>query len=221
MRTALALIATIGFAAAASSSKTGNLLNLDDKVTVDYKIDYDVYWGTGYKGAPFKSAGVLEAKKFHSEKYYLKAQGEGSAALLINLFDIYKLKLTAVAEPFTFHPLELTALIYKPESGNLEKFDIGFRLSTFLNAAKVYLKIHEQGLITYKSISAYISDSENNHLLPKHRDDWGFDDNNAEEYVDAFYQYNLLERYYPEFLQSKWYGRNELWKYWVFGNFNF
>ena len=55
MRTALALIATIGFAAAASS-KTGNLINLDDKLIVDYEVDYDVYWGTGYKGAPFKSA---------------------------------------------------------------------------------------------------------------------------------------------------------------------
>jgi glycosyltransferase involved in cell wall biosynthesis len=48
-----------------------------------------------------------------------------------------------------------------------------------------------------------------------------YSDELAEEYVDAFYQYNLLERYYPEFLQSKWYGRNEHWKYWVFGNFNF
>ena len=139
----------------------------------------------------------MEAKKFHSERYYLKAQGEGSAALLINLFDIYKVKLTAVAEPFTFHPLEVTALLYKPESGNLEKFDIGFRLSSFLNAAKVYLKIHQQGLITYKSISAYIDDSENNSLLPKNRGDWGFDENNAAEYVDAFYQYNLLESFYP------------------------
>ena len=119
MRTALALIATIGFAAAASS-KTGNLLNLDDNLIVDYELNYDVYWGTGYKGAPFKNAEVLEAKKFHSERYYLKAQGEGSAAILINLFDVYKVKLTAVAEPFTFHPLELTALLYKPESGNLE-----------------------------------------------------------------------------------------------------
>ena len=136
-------------------------------------------------------------------------------------FDVYKLKVTGIIEPITIHPLELTALIYRPENGNLEKFDIGLRLSTFLNAAKVYVKIHEQGIVTTKSIAAYLNDQENVSLLPKWKDEWGFDLLNAAEYIDSFYKFNLLENFYPDFLTSKWYNRKEHWRYWVLGNFNF
>ena len=181
-----------------SWNKGANLVNVPNVLKIDYKLDVDAYWGTGYQGGLYSKTGVALANDFNFEKYWLQINSLASAKLIIEFEQFYKLQLTAFFEPFTYHPLELTALFFRPKSTNsLDNFDICFRFTSLFNALKFYLKIQEQGKVTYKSISSYLASPSTVGLYPTTLADFGYNPSMSVERLDPFYQYYVIDKLLP------------------------
>lgn len=181
-----------------SINNGGTLVNVAGYLKADYLLDFDAYWGTGYVAGPYVQAGVPDASKFNYEKYYLHLVSLGQASFTLELFSAYKINIIAYLEPFTIRPVEGWFLFYRPEQGHLETFDVNFRLTSFLNMAKTYVKVTESGKVTMRSISKWLGD--NTYLpYPSVATDWGYDALMSAQYTDQFYQYNFIDNIFPSF----------------------
>ena len=125
MLTALIATSLISFTSAKgrgnllSWNQAANLVDITDILKIDGAVDFDMSWGTGYDSGPYKKTGVVAASKFNFEKYWLKVGSLGSANLVIEFFNAYKISLTLNGDLFEVHPVEATVLFYRPEQGSL------------------------------------------------------------------------------------------------------
>ena len=86
----------------------------------------------------------------------------------------------------------------------------------------VYLNIQQQAAILKKSISQWIADYPTGYLpYPTALSDLKYNDKMSEEYTDPFYSIDLVSTLFPNFAASKWYNRQELFKFWVIGKYSF
>lgn len=198
----------------------GNLVDLTGYFKVDYILDFDAYWGTGYQAGPYSQAGVPDASKFNFEKYWLHLVALGQASLTVEVLSFYKINIIGFLEPFTVRPVEGWLLFYRPEQGALQDFDIGLKLTSFFNMAKTYVKVQEQGKVTIKSISKYLLDGTTL-PYPTGLADFAYNALMSAQYLDQFYQYNFIDNIFPNFSASTYYGQTELFSMWLFSNYNF